>query len=241
MAVPRPVDVGFAEFVSTLLSETLDSIVASQTDQERRRQAFFRAAELDLEDFATAYVTDEELVQALVDLLPDGQGGTALAVGAAPPSDDTLAELDVALRSGDLDESGRLTAQGVRRVEGGVRLLVAAQRRAALQDAVHRGLPRVLVDQGRVAARLTFQTVSTADEGGDEEDTPPPQVLAARPLASGAVRGIVDLPAARLASAIPTAIRDLRLQVRPAGAQDTSDTARASVFGEVELTFRTEA
>jgi predicted O-methyltransferase YrrM len=66
-------------------------------------------------------------------------------------------------------------------------------------------------------------------------------LLSARSVASFAdAPTLTGFSASRLAATLPAAVRDLRLAVHPAQVDDAAVGTTANVFGEVELTFRTE-
>lgn len=91
-----------------------------------------------------------------------------------------------------------------------LRLALAREQRGLLQTVLARGLPRVVVDHGRVSARLVF----SIDEGS-----------AVAPAAGGALAGAGPVPRLR---ATPVQVRNpefLRLQTQ--------------VTSEVEITFKT--
>lgn len=271
MAV-RPVDLGFAEFVATLLSETVESVVASATDQEHRHAELRSLARLDVSNFAQTHVGQVEIDQLAVQLL-----GREISAGAQVLTKAEQQFLGVELKDGDLD-GRRLTEQGSERVRDTLSLTIARERQAALREALDQGIPRVIVDQGRMVAKLSMQVVAAVDDGPEEEPGPSStarpgtspvgslqpgffeilenpalaEIVSVRPeqpvvLASLLTNPGVSTPSpatspssGALAAHIPSAIRDLRLAVRPAGSQpaETADSA-ASLLGEIELTFRT--
>jgi len=147
---------GFAEFTSGLLGGVLDAIVGAQLDQARKQAELQRAAALDDEAFAEAYIGTARLQAAL----------------AAQPAE------------------GAVDAKTLR-------LLLAREQRGLLQAVLARGLPHVVVDHGRVSARLMF---SMDERSG--------------PGAGGALAGLGPVPRLR---ATPVHARNpefLRLQTQ---------------------------
>ena len=63
--IPKPIEVGFAEFVAKLVSEVFDAVVTSQFDQEKRIAELSAAAGLPSEEFAKNFVTDEQTMEEL--------------------------------------------------------------------------------------------------------------------------------------------------------------------------------
>ncbi|CAN7411201.1 hypothetical protein [Knoellia sp. LjRoot47] len=238
-------DVGFAEFVAVLLVETLDSIVASHASQEDRLRALDAAAEVTPEEVAATSITGGMVDLTLIELFPDGKGGTTVVTGGPTPSEETLAELSVKLPTRD----GGLSTGDVGTIRNAVALFLARRHLESVQEVRRRGVPRVLVDGGTLRAKLAFSTVRrTATE-------PAPARAAAPGLTPAATRSVLGgLPVSRIGDLVgPRAtilrpevldgIRDLRLRVRPplTAPEPGEPTERADVFGEIEIRFRTEA
>ena len=68
--IPKPIEVGFAEFIAKLVSEVFDAVVTSQFDQEKRIAELSVAASLPSGEFAKNFVTDEQMVRELQRLFP---------------------------------------------------------------------------------------------------------------------------------------------------------------------------
>ncbi|KGN39538.1 hypothetical protein [Knoellia subterranea] len=237
-------DVGFAEFVAVLLVETLDSIVASHASQEDRLRALDAAADLTPEEVAATSITAGMVDLTLVELFPDGKGGTTVAVDGPVPPPESLADLGVDLPSRD----GRLTSKDVGALRNAVALLLARRHLESVQEVRRRGVPRVLVDGGTLRAKLAFSTTRATTPA------PTPARAATPGLTPAASRtALSTIPISRIGDLIgPRAtvlrpevldgIRDLRLRVRPP-AQTTEPgepAEKADVFGEIEIRFRTE-
>ena len=238
-------DVGFAEFVAVLLVETLDSIVASHASQEDRLRALDAAADMTPEEVAATSISGGMVDLALIELFPDGKGGTSVTVHGATPSPETLSVLGVKVPVRD----GGLSSGDVSTIRNAVALMLAQRHLESVQEVRRRGVPRVLVDGGTVRAKLAFSTVRTTPT------QPTPARAAAPGLSPAATRAVIDsIPISRIGDLVgPRAtilrpevldgIRDLRLRVRPpvASPQPGEPAERAEIFGEVEIRFRTEA
>lgn len=237
-------DVGFAEFVAVLLVETLDSIVASHASQEDRLRALEAAADFTPEQVAATSITAGMVDLTLVELFPDGQGGTTVGVGGATPEEDVLAELEVTVPRRD----GGLTSGDVGTIRNAVALLLARRHLESVQQVRRRGVPRVVVDGGVLRAKLAFTTTRRADP------TPGPVPRGGSALTPAVTRDVLSsLPVSRIDDLLgPRAqvlrpevldgIRDLRLRVRPPETDPEPGTPaeKADVFGEIEIRFRTE-
>ncbi|KGN42580.1 hypothetical protein [Knoellia aerolata] len=237
-------DVGFAEFVAVLLVETLDSIVASHASQEDRLRALEAAADFTAEEVAATSITAGMVDLTLVELFPDGKGGTSVVVGGPSPSQDVLAELGVTVPRRD----GGLSSGDVGAIRNAVALLLARRHLESVQEVRRRGVPRVVVDGGTLRAKLAFTTTRRADT------TPATPRRAGAGLTPAATRDVLgSLPVSRIGDLLgPRAtvlrpevldgIRDLRLRVRPPETNPEPGTPveKADVFGEIEIRFRTE-
>lgn len=259
MTLETPLEVGFSEFVAKLVSEVFDSIITAQGDQEERNAALLAAADLSVDAFARQHVGDGEVGSALEGLFAprpeDGERGHTVYQGSPyRPSDPKTPEAPayeelagVLLEKGDFrkEEGGLfvLTASGVERIVAAVRLRIASGRVAIMRQLAFRGLPRVVVDSGRINAKMTFRLLSTADsqektqsEAVKEERTLsrlPAATLASLRLQTTDLRSVVGIPRAAV-------LPGVKLLVRQADerAPETSQIS-TNVFGEVEITFKT--
>ena len=180
MADNTVTDVGFAEFVATLLVETLDSIVASHTSQEERLRALESAADLTREEIAATTITAGMVDAAVADLFPDGDGGTTIRTGGPTPGADALDELGIALK----ERPDGLVAADVTKVRNAVALFLAARYLESVQEVSRRGVPRVLVDGGTLRAKLAF-TTTRVTSGGSSAPTAPTGAAPSTGTASG--------------------------------------------------------
>lgn len=259
MALETPMEVGFSEFVAKLVSEVFDSIITAQGDQEERNAALLAAADLSTEQFAQQHVADQEVNAALSELFPprkdDGERAHTVYEGSLyAPAGDNGKELPpyqeltgVILNKKDFKEQGQglfvLTVSGVEKIVTAVRLRIASGRILIMRQLAVRGLPRVVVDSGRINAKMTFRLLSTEQPEPKADNGAPREVRATRPLSAATLaslrlrstdlRSIVGIPQAAI-------LPDVKLLVRQADerAPETSQI-KANVFGEVEITFKT--
>lgn len=261
-----PVDLGFTEFVSSLLTEVLQAVVTNQADQERRRAELLAAAATTVEAFADEHVGDADVDAELARLFPpsaddrphDAARGTPVkldperGVPDSPPYEQLLG---VRLVPADVSaETGRLRASGERRIAAAARMALAEREHSVLRDLAERGLPRVVVDHGRVSARLTFEALQVRAEpdgddvvATDERGTTDPGdgTLSTGPTVSRLARTnplvlAGKLPSLKLPGVVPKVLEDVRLKVHTADERDAEPaTGSARLYGEVELSFKT--
>ena len=157
-----PIDLGFAEFAAQLVAELQEAVCSAQSEQEARRAELAERAAMSVLQFARRFVANNEVDAELVHLFPArGRKGTAIAAGrpyraaGAKQAETPAVESKLRIKLGARDlrkRRGRLafTARGVASVREAVRLRLAEARLKALRQSVTQGLPRVVVDCGRV-------------------------------------------------------------------------------------------
>lgn len=245
-------ELGLAEFVAGLISETFEAMSASMADQLARQADLVRAAELDAETYGQLHVDADSVDQACIALFGDGQGDNPLVAGRAyvpgPPETERPAvqhrvgvvlREDVDVRKGE-DGGWVFTAAGVGRVRQEIRRQLALRHQEALRLVLNKGLPRVLIDSGRILAKVTFNLTETTGAPPVAETTPAVaatgSLKAASLLDTAAFQSTLlnRLSLTRTNLLLPTT----QLKVKPA-ADDTAQASTKSVYGEVEITFKT--
>jgi len=229
-----PVDLGFAEFAAQLVAELQEAVNSAQSEQEAQRAELAARAAMGVSQFARRFVANNEVDAELLRLFPvRARKGTAIAAGrsyraagakhAETPGIES--KLRIKLSTRDLRKrGGRLafTARGVATVREAVRLQLAEMRLKALRQTVTQGIPRVVVDSGRINVKLTFRLIDLDKLG----TRPNGAIVPLKPLAGSASTG--------------DRLTRLRLIVRQVN-EDTAPAAptAASGIGELDLTFKT--
>lgn len=238
--IPTPMEMGFAEFTASLISEVFDAVANSQAEQEQRLAGITAAASLPLEDFAEKFITNDQVDGELARLFPSSEPKHLHAIYTnAPYTPKTFASfetpalestLGVILERKDyrVNKGGRisLTNSAVKKTRLAARLRLAETRQITLRALVRQGIPRVIVDSGHVNAKLTFQVTRM-----EEANKPVYKSRLAAPL-----RDLVQMPGITL----PPSLKQVRLLVRQVDdrAPQTSQM-QVNIFGEVEITFKT--
>jgi len=227
-----PLDMGFAEFAAKLIAEVFEAIANSTTDQEERYADLVKAASLTPDEYASRIITADQTTAELARLFPTRQAGQPHAIFTGAPykpagrnraeQPPVNAALGVTLEAGDFVEKAKgtltLTSTGVAKIARAASLSLAEAALTSLQRLVARGVQRVIVDSGRVNAKLAFSVVRTDDEPARSGFHLVSQL---KPL--GSLPGI----------SLPKALSNVRLVVR--------QPEQATVTGEVEITFKTIA
>ncbi len=170
-------DVGFAQFTAALITQTLDAVIAAQLQQEEKVRELQDAAGLAPAQFAEEAVPLEDAENELVRLFPVSQYPKGVMPGApyTPSGHDTPEEPPILsytgymMQKGDWakqDDATVITENGYKNILAHVRLALATERHANILQMVRRGIPRVVVDHGRVNAKLFFQFSSGGVGGG---------------------------------------------------------------------------
>jgi hypothetical protein len=173
----RPVDLGFAEFAAQVVAELHEGLLVAQNEQESRRAKLAELSSLPLEEFARRFVTNEQLEAELVRLFP-ARGGKAHRIRAgasyvgktarhaeSPP---IQSRLGIQLTPQDLRVRGgrpQLSPKGVKRIREALRMRLAEPRLKTLRQAATQGLPRLVLDSGRVNVKLIFRLVELEKAG----------------------------------------------------------------------------
>lgn len=239
-----PIEMGFAEFVAKLISETFDAIIMTHVEQEQQLADITQMVSQPLDTFARQVILDEEIETELTLLFPtdDKERAHAVFVGAPyQPATEQLPEnppfrslLGIELDEEDL-QRGKLTERAVAKIEQAVRLRLAAARYNALRQVVMRGVPRVIVDSGRINAKLTFRITLIEEPEEEPPPSPPTPVVPS-------VQTIVGVAPLRRFTGLtrPFISPNVRLTVRQVDAKAPQTTqVRVDVFSEVEVTFKT--
>jgi hypothetical protein len=235
------VELGLAEFVFQLISETFDAVTGSVIDQSEKVSAVAESANQPLADFAAENVTDAEIDRRLGELFPpkDEQHPHAIYRGAeyTPGDGGQLERPPVRERLGLVVEREHVTksaSKGVRLSNAGVEAIrraagiaLAAERQESVRLLVSEGVPRIVVDSGRITSKVTLAIRPTGDPGGSATNDPGVATASAS-FAKGPIAEFASRPR------FP-----VRLVVRPADPASPQSGRAAEVHGEIEIAFKT--
>lgn len=297
-------ELGFAEFVAKLISDTFDAIFASQVDQKNKMAELYALLDMEREAFIDLCLTDDALLDQLDNQLQDLFGdnseiGHLVQEGSVyQPETENVAEfpaykelLNVTLvKQVDYKEKAPtqphlrepikqqpktsprkhifvLLPAGVNKIKRAVMAKIGEHQRSSIASMMSDGIPRLVVDSGKINAKLTFSTElfdHSDDEvkGGPEgykRPTPYPGVVP-RSSTTETVRKEVaeDLLLARRARLRSTTQFSLntnsrflgsidterlsrsRLKVSPASNKVPQDvSSKTNIYSEVEIHFKT--
>ncbi len=222
---------GFAEFVSQLVAETHQAVTSAQADQARQLDETVKAARLAPDEFGKRFISNAAVEQELGRLFPSRRkgrphavipGGRLVARGAEAAAflADALgpSPAPTEAKRRKTPQAVRLTRREVTKIRTAVRLRLATVRLGILKESVSRGMPRVLVDSGKITAKVTFRLHDLAAAKPEVRRGP---AVPLAPLGAGAAN-----------------LRVVVRQVDPAEAAGGA-AAPGTAVGEVEITFKT--
>ena len=250
MSSDTNVALGLTEFVAKLIEETFNAITLSAQEQAERDAKFKAAVSLTLDEFIDKHISDVEIDLKLEELFPPDINETSHAIyvgapyttasggrGEEPP---VLAALGLELSAGDYS-NGKLTEKGVAKIRDAAKAVTGQSLYEAFRKMVGRGIPRVVVDKGRILTRLSFETHELEDKGTAGEPatatgTRTAVAVSATPrfMFSKSLSNLLSISTANLQR-----LSGIRLAVAPAVKDDETSDIRSSVYGEVEIQFKT--
>ena len=231
----KPVDLGFAEFAAQLVAELHEGLLVAQNEQESRRAKLAELSSLPLEEFARRFITNEQLEAELARLFRGSQGASRIRAGAryvaktakhseSPP---IQSKLGIHLTPQDLRVRGgrtQLSPKGVKTIRQALRMRLAEPRLKGLRQAASQGIPRLVLDSGRVNVKLLFRLVEREKMGRSR------------------ATGNVTVPLNTLVNVLNAEGPRLRYQlmVRQVNEQTTPiSPTQSSGIGELDLTLKT--
>lgn len=174
----KPVDLGFAEFAAQVVAELHEGLLVAQNEQESRRAKLAELSSLPLEEFARRFVTNEQLETELVRVFPAAGRRKAhrIRAGASYVAKTTRhaesppiqSKLGIQLTSQDVRVRGghtQLSAKGVKSIRDALRMRLAEPRFKTLRQSATQGIPRLVLDSGRVNVKLIFRLVELEKVG----------------------------------------------------------------------------
>ena len=165
----KPVDLGFAEFAAQIVAELQEGLLVAQNEQESRRAKLAELSSLPLEEFARRFITDQQVEAELVRLFPAGRTkahrirvGASYAAKTAKHAESPPIQTKIGIQltpQGLRVRGGRtqLSQKGVKSIREALRIRLAEPRLKTLRQAATQGIPRLVLDSGRVNVKLIFR------------------------------------------------------------------------------------
>lgn len=243
-------ELGFAEFVAKLISDTFGAVLASQIEQQDKISELSSLLSLSDDEYVAICMQDDELVFQLEENLKqrypfDSDTEHAVYKGApyqtptqqkeeSPPF---FKDLGISLEEKQDFSGKKLTEEGAKKVKIAVMLTIAQKQRQLLSDVLVNGIPKLSVDHGKINAKLTFSMKDdgSQDEGEASNSAPSRNAIITRNTA------LSNLSVAnRFAGVIDTSkLTKTRLNITPASNRAPQDAqSSANIYSEVEIHFK---
>lgn len=268
-----PIDMGFAEFVAKLISEVFDAVVTSQAEQQEKFSELQDLITLSQESFIDHLLQQDSFIQQVDELLAEHfptSSDTHLhaiysgapyqpASGNSPESPAVFDRLGIKMTKSDFHGKNKtLRDSGVLKIYRKAAEPYAFQKRNVISKLIEQGLSNIVVDSGKINAKLTFST--NIANSAPEQEEPDTQAKESK-SSSNTIRNISKgklsatalsklalihklepiLPVNRFVGILkPNINKQVRLTVKPASNKSPQDVeTKANIFSEVELNFKT--
>ena len=278
-----PIELGFAEFVAKLISDVFDATINSQLEQQEKLQELQAMLSQSDDGFVEVLLSRTDFIEQ-VDLLLQGYFPSkkddelhAIYEGAPyqpgkgdePEQPAVFEKLALKLAEGDFKPRNKsLTEQGVMAIYRAAAKPLAAQKRGLLIQMIESGFPGIVVDSGKINAKLTFNTTQLSQNNQAENTGTEGNNSTVASAGAGANNSLSSLSSERLSrvnlssrfserisSRMVTPIQPLnryvglikpnindqvRLTVKQASNKSPQDTqATTNIYSEVEIHFKT--
>ena len=260
---------GFAEFVAKLISEVFDAVVTSQAEQQEKLQELHELMALPDELFVDHLLQQDSFVLQVDELLsthfPTEKETQPHAIFVGAPYQTRTSQkaeqpaifdsLGLKLGKEDFDVKNKaLTETGVLNIYRKAALPYAIQKRNVISKLIEQGLSNIVVDSGKINAKLTFSTtMADSSDNNDEAAEPAGTETSRQPLLNPSLFN-ATLSRTKFATNIqpiqpinryvgllkPNINNQVRLKVKQASNKSPQDVnASSNIFSEVEINFKT--
>jgi hypothetical protein len=223
------------EFVSKLIHDTFNAITVSSKEQAEAHFELTRMATLDFEAFRDRYITEEAIEDELMRRFPTDslEHPSAIYEGAPYTAEletkiqDFAKELNVELTIPKRSKS--LTAKSVQMVHDAVQNALASQHYNSFGEIIKRGIPRVIIDSGRISAKMSFKT----EEIEERSTAGTPSTIYKKTLAASTFNRTL------FNKRVNEKIAKTRVGVFLPDPLSSTEKTEPSLWGEVEINFKT--
>ena len=253
-----PIELGFAEFVAKLISEIFDATISSQAQQQEKIAELQNMLLQPESEFLNALLGHDDFIKE-VDAILQGYFPTNSTqfdhaiIEGAPYTAETGKQkenppirerIGLELTKGDfLPKKNQLTQQGVFKIYQKVAEPLAFQKRAIFKNLVESGLPAIVVESGKINAKLTFNTTHIQTTETDIENISNGKTAKLSPTTNIGSASFTSpiTPVNRYVGLLKPKLTDqIRLTVKQASNKSPQDSkATANIFSEVEIHFKT--
>ncbi len=249
------VNLGMAEFIAKLIDETMEAVIDAQNTQNEQIATIRIASLQSIEEFASNNVNDADALDYLTDLIAPN---VLPIVGKTFDLVFFQDKLDMIFADGDFTQTKRskyITQQGYDAMLLQCKILMSEQKHEMLKALFRDGLPKIVIDNGEITAKVAFTAVTNATSntttntatGGTQKraaidtkisaTTISPSIMDTKIL-DGKTTLIKTLSTDKM-TAISTDRYLPETKIIIENANQTSNSATTSLFGEVTLRFKT--
>jgi hypothetical protein len=239
MAEPimSPVELGFSEFVSKLIADTFEAILSSTYSQEENWDKIRELLSHDLETFTDLTIDDETLYAEIVRLFPGEEEGTSIVKDeqyrTADPARNITEKPPIEYYTGFQPKRNKLSEKDVNEIYRIVRNQLGQKHYEILSTVLSKGTTKVIVDAGKISAKLNFEIYQTAETDNNSSavsaaEIPREKIIIKQklPIFGGLSK--------------PVELRNVHFLVKPPNdSTPQSSQIKANVYSEVEIQFKT--
>ena len=242
-----------SEFVSKLIQDTFNAITISSKEQAEVYYELKRLTDLDFDSFREKYILQSDVETKLLEMFPLQDASEDLhCINVGLPYQYNIQtkeefpalqnDLDY-ISSNDQKKLKLLTEETVNEVYKAVKDLLAQQQYNAFQDIMSRGIPRVMVDSGRILAKISLNysvteeteeskaSVTEANSEISREDAVYKTNIASSSKAK-------YLQEQLLRRDLTAKLSRTRVGVTIPNATTETSTTNSSLWGEIEIKFK---
>lgn len=230
-------EIGFPEFTAKLITDTFDALMAANMKQTEAYIELVKEISKSLTEFINSAKDDisgEMVLQFLTKVLPNTENtGTALQEGGTVP-ENKLTDFNNAIKV-EGDDNGKVVTATTPYADilQAIARRIAADKYTLLQDMVKLGLLRIVVEEGEIETRLTFNTFgSTYYQGNSSQYNSSQYNLKASAKTGGFLSRWVKASASADYSSVSVSTAN-------ATNRDTSGSS-VQIYGSVKLKFKTD-
>ncbi len=236
--ITKPVELGFSEFVSKLISDTFEAVIATSISQEEDWSQLDELLAQDIDTFTSLVVDGVMIENELMRLFPDEEGGTAIVKDAkytkANQEKQITESPPIETLTGHKPTGNKLTENDVLQIKLSLKKQLGEKQYEVLSKVFSKGATKVIVDAGKINAKLNFsilqesETEEAEDNGGDPLPDINKRIFVKRGI--GRFGGLSR----------PIEMKGVHFFVKPPSDGDPqTHNVKANIYGEVEIQFKT--
>lgn len=235
------------EFVSKLIHDTFNAITVSSKEQAEAHFELTRMASLDFEAFRDRYITDAAIDDELMRLFPSEDDERPFAIYEGAPFTPVLKsaieglEIDLKTKEAILSEQKRkktVSAKTVTLIREAIQNRLARQHYDSFGEVIKRGIPRVIIDSGRVSAKMAFKT-EEIEKSTVAKSTATNTAIASPTLATSKMASLSTFDRTLFNKSIQDKIAKTRVGIFLPDPQSSTGKTESTLWGEVEINFKT--